>query len=181
MLRKTITLVLVAYLNVSLAEPQRWQSNSRISRFQRLQAPPPQSAAPAQPPVPQTVYGPPSPAPSYGPPPPPSASYGPPSQDPSLTTTGAATTTELPATTEPNSESVNATSASGRLREKPDTGVYYIYHPSGLLQKVRYETKDDVRNKAFNARLKYENVEPIAGPIYTYDPQSYVFQRIKKR
>ncbi|XP_076251561.1 uncharacterized protein LOC143190874 [Rhynchophorus ferrugineus] len=160
-------------ISISSAEPPRWRSRWNSARFQRIEA------SPA--PVPHTVYGPPSPAPSYGPPAPPSPSYGPPpSEEPSLTTTALpeATTTELPTTTEALSESVNVTNA--KLQQKSDFGVYYIYHPSGLLQRVRYETEDDTKNMAFSARLNYENVEPISGPIYTYDPQSYVFQRIQK-
>ncbi|CAG9823779.1 unnamed protein product [Phaedon cochleariae] len=58
------------------------------------------------------------------------------------------------------------------------TGAYYIYHPNGLLQKVGYSTKDDVLNMSFMARLRYTNVEAIDGPIYTYDPQSYVFRKL---
>ncbi|KAL1506425.1 hypothetical protein ABEB36_005796 [Hypothenemus hampei] len=60
-----------------------------------------------------------------------------------------------------------------------ENGIYYIYHPTGLLQKVSYSTKDDARDMAFFAKLKYENIEPIQGPIYTYDPKSFVFKRLK--
>ncbi|KAF7279960.1 uncharacterized protein LOC143191994 [Rhynchophorus ferrugineus] len=170
---KTSLVVLATCALVSLAEPPRWRSAARFTRFQRIEAAP-APASPTQAPVPHTVYGPPAPAPSYGPPPP-SPSYGPPSND-EPTTTEAPTTTESPTTSSP--AATNTTSS--RLRQKPETGVYYIYHPSGVLQKVRYETNDDVRNMAFSAKLKYENVEPITGPIYTYDPQTYVFQKLQK-
>ncbi|CAH1972245.1 unnamed protein product [Acanthoscelides obtectus] len=59
-----------------------------------------------------------------------------------------------------------------------EMGVYYIYHPTGLLQRVMYATKDDARNMAFSAKLKYKNVEPVSGPIYTYDPETYVFKQV---
>nr|CAI5832066.1 unnamed protein product [Callosobruchus analis] len=59
-----------------------------------------------------------------------------------------------------------------------EMGVYYIYHPTGLLQRVMYATKDDARNMAFSAKLKYKNVEPVTGPIYTYDPETYVFKQV---
>ncbi|KAF7279961.1 hypothetical protein GWI33_006527 [Rhynchophorus ferrugineus] len=172
--------LLVICIGVTVAEPPRWRSRWGPRRFQRIEALP-DSPAVTTAPVPHTVYGPPSSAPSYGPPAPPSPSYGPPpSEEPSLTTTALpeATTTALPTTVEPLSEPINGTSS--KLQQTPEIGVYYIYHPSGLLQKVRYETRDDTRNMAFSARLKYENVEPISGPIYTYDPQNYLFQRIQK-
>ncbi|VEN43271.1 unnamed protein product [Callosobruchus maculatus] len=59
-----------------------------------------------------------------------------------------------------------------------EMGVYYIYHPTGLLQRVMYATKDDAKNMAFSAKLKYKNVEPVTGPIYTYDPETYVFKQV---
>lgn len=87
-----------------------------------------------------------------------------------------ATTTERTATeVEPETP---AKTKSERLTENEDQGVYYIYHPNGLLQKVVYATNDDLEKMAFSARLKYENVEPIRDPIYTYDPETYVFKRI---
>lgn len=67
----------------------------------------------------------------------------------------------------------------GKIEEQPDgVRVYYIYHPSGYLQKVEYSTSDNPMQMAFRARLRYTNVEPIKGPIYTYDPKTYVFRTI---
>lgn len=175
MYSKQILIGFLTYLTVSFAEPPRWRPNHR--RLQRLEAPPPsqtQSSNPSQqPPVPHTVYGPPTPAPSYGPPSPsygpPPAEYGPPNEEPSLTTTeGLGTTTEISITTEENSES---TVQSNKLKKEPE-GSYYIYHPDGILQKVSYITNND------EVKLKYEKVDPIRGPVYTYDPQTYVFQKI---
>lgn len=59
-----------------------------------------------------------------------------------------------------------------------EAGSYLIYHPSGLLQRVVYSTEDDPRNMAFSAKLRYQNVKPVVEPVYTYDPQTYVFRRI---
>ncbi|KAJ8982272.1 hypothetical protein NQ317_007244 [Molorchus minor] len=42
-------------------------------------------------------------------------------------------------------------------------------------KKVVYATNDDAANMAFSARLKYQNVEPINGPVYTYDPETFAF------
>ncbi|KAJ8922027.1 hypothetical protein NQ315_008666 [Exocentrus adspersus] len=67
---------------------------------------------------------------------------------------------------------------SEKLTQGNNEGIYYIYHPNGLLQRVTYATKDDVERMAFSARLRYENVEPIREPIYTYDPETYVFKRV---
>ncbi|XP_044259179.1 uncharacterized protein LOC123007797 [Tribolium madens] len=119
------------------------------SRFQRQQ-------------VPHTVYG------------PPPQEYGPPPQE----TTTEGTTTEIPTTTEPQSEVVNGTQ-SGRLTKGSERGVYYIYHPTGQLQKVVYSTKKDERTKAYTAQVKYEDVEPITAPIYTYDPKTLILSRVQ--
>ncbi|KAJ8931456.1 hypothetical protein NQ314_015642 [Rhamnusium bicolor] len=67
---------------------------------------------------------------------------------------------------------------SEKLSEPEENGVYYIYHPNGLLQRVTYATKDDIKNMKFSAKLMYENVQPITGPVYTYDPETFVFNRI---
>ncbi|XP_060524830.1 uncharacterized protein LOC132701142 [Cylas formicarius] len=110
-------------------------------------------------PVPHTIYGPPTqPSPSYGPP-------------------VEVTTTEAPTTTEPASEPIDTSAQSGKLLAN---NFYYIYHPNGLLQKVSYSTKDDQRRMEFSAKLTYENVEPISGPVYTYDPQTYVLRQLQK-
>ncbi|ERL95326.1 hypothetical protein D910_12592 [Dendroctonus ponderosae] len=109
--------------------------------------------------------------------------YGPPSVQPSPGEEDS--TTEVPlTTTDKDSESIDAERAR-KLNEKlteneaGDVGIYYIYHPSGLLQKVSYLTKDDVKQMLFSAKLKYENVEPVAGPVYTYDPTTFVFKKIQ--
>lgn len=109
--------------------------------------------------------------------------YGPPSVHPSPGE--GVSTTEVPlTTTDKDSESIDSERAR-KLNEKltesmaEDGGIYYIYHPSGLLQKVSYLTKDDAKHMLFAAKLKYENVEPVAGPVYTYDPTTFVFKKIQ--
>ncbi|ENN78515.1 hypothetical protein YQE_05016, partial [Dendroctonus ponderosae] len=109
--------------------------------------------------------------------------YGPPSVQPSPGEE--VSTTEVPlSTTDKDSESIDAERAR-KLNEKltkneaGDVGIYYIYQPSGLLQRVSYLTKDDVKQMLFSAKLKYENVEPVAGPVYTYDPTTFVFKKIQ--
>ncbi|ERL95324.1 hypothetical protein D910_12590 [Dendroctonus ponderosae] len=174
---KLVLLGVFAFLSACVAEPPKWRSSARFSRFQRIEA-----APEAHPPVPHTEYGPPpapsstssAPSPSYGPP---SPSYGPPPEISLTTTTETAeTTTDLPTTTEPLSESVAAENKTSKLQQP--TGSYYIYHPSGVLQKVSYISNNDEHKMSFDVKLKYENVDPIRGPVYTYDPQTQVLQRI---
>lgn len=127
---------------------------------------------------PQDTYGP--PLDSYDPP---QDTYGPP-QQPEATTTEvpSLTTTLLPdtlnITTTQNNTTTNSTSQSERLQNIQ--GYYYIYHPTGLLQKVTYLTQNDDKDMTFSAQLKYKDVEPVKGPIYTYDPQTYVFSRLQR-
>ncbi|XP_023026735.2 uncharacterized protein [Leptinotarsa decemlineata] len=156
--------------------------------------PPPQEylAPPTQ------EYGP--PPQEYGPPPqeygPPSQEYGPPSSGEPTTTEADVTTTEQATTTEASTEATtetatevtteaeSANSLDGEeqyqklTQPAEEKGVYFIYHPSGLLQRIIYTTNDDRRNMAYTASFKYENVEPITGPVYTYDPNTFAFQRV---
>lgn len=98
--------------------------------------------------------------------------------------------TETPLTTTTDKEVENIDEARSRkLNEKliqkgnlggpGNEGVYYIYHPTGLLQKVTFSTKDDPKKMSFAARLKYQNVEPITGPVFTYDPNTFVFKQLQ--
>lgn len=48
-----------------------------------------------------------------------------------------------------------------------DRGLYYVYLPNGKLQRVVYMTSADVPNMAYTARVKYEDVDPVAAPIYS--------------
>ncbi|KAJ8922026.1 hypothetical protein NQ315_008665 [Exocentrus adspersus] len=60
-----------------------------------------------------------------------------------------------------------------------EQGVYYIYHPNGLLQRVNFLTKDDSRNMEYLVNFNYKDVEPIAEPLYTYDPNTLEFQKLQ--
>ncbi|XP_049820293.1 uncharacterized protein LOC126264834 [Aethina tumida] len=133
-----------------------------------------------QAPVPHTVYGPPTVPPQPEQPP---QEYGPPQPPQEVTTVAQETTTDVPTTTEAVTEEVATTTEAddgtkAELNNGQEQGVYYIYHPSGALQKVVYSTQDDLKNMEYRARLKYETVQPIREPIYTYDPNTFVFSRI---
>ncbi|KAK9874484.1 hypothetical protein WA026_002832 [Henosepilachna vigintioctopunctata] len=110
----------------------------------------------------------------------PSQEYGPPSEEP--TTESDVTTTETPTTTETEVEQIREPSEnfSEKLRDG-EQGVYYVYHPTGLLQKITYATKDDQQDMAYYARIRYENVEPIREPIYTYEPTTGEVKRIARK
>ncbi|EEZ99119.1 uncharacterized protein LOC100141951 [Tribolium castaneum] len=125
----------------------------------------------------------------YGPPPQtystPAKEYGPPgatTEEPQETTT-----IEVPTTTENVQEQLNNSKAPVKGNEKltedssavTQQGIYYIYHPNGLLQRVIYMTKDDAGNMVYSAQLKYENVDPIREPIYTYDPKTFVLKQLQ--
>lgn len=116
--------------------------------------------------VPQTIYG------------PPQVEYGPP--EPSTTEAAEATTTEIPTTTEVSTEEAESENLNDKL-EDAEQGAYYVFHPSGLLQKVTFATKDDFKNMAYYAKIKYEDVKPIKAPIFTYDPDTSVLRRIARK
>ncbi|CAH1176360.1 unnamed protein product [Phaedon cochleariae] len=172
----SLVCALILALSVVAEPPRRF--NSRFSRqFERLEgdsAPyPPSGWRPSG-----AQFNLPEPQSSYGPP---SQEYGP----PEVTTTiePEVTTTELPTTTESvdaDTEDVGSGNNAGpnEALTNGDRGFYYVYHPSGLLQKVHFDTTDDASKMEFSARLRYENVEPISGPIYTYDPLTYTLQRL---
>lgn len=58
-----------------------------------------------------------------------------------------------------------------------NTGTYYIYHPNGVLQRIEYETRND-DDETVSTRVRYKVVEPIKGPIYTYDPETLLYRQI---
>ncbi|KAJ8931453.1 hypothetical protein NQ314_015639 [Rhamnusium bicolor] len=181
---------------VVIAEPPEFYSR----QLQNVGATPYHSSqwkpsAEFRPPQPHTIYGPPpqkqGPVQEYGPPSQkykvPSQEYGPPQkygplQEGSTTTEPEFTTTEFSTTEIINTDiedlrSEDTETHSEKLSNE-EKGVYYIYHPSRLLQKVIYSTNDDKENMVFSAKLKYENVEPIKGPIFTYDPETYKFKKV---
>lgn len=84
---------------------------------------------------------------------------------------------------QPLAENVNELGVNAVI---PDSGTYYVLLPDGRLQKVSYSTMpfqetvgrlQDVENKALNgyqANVRYQDVEPIRGPIYAYNPAPLV-------
>lgn len=67
----------------------------------------------------------------------------------------------------------------------PDSGLYYVLLPDGRLQKVTYVTMPveetvgkfqveprtkDQNVHGYSANIKYQDVEPIRGPVYAYNP-----------
>lgn len=128
----------------------------------------------------------------YGPPPQtystPAREYGPPQA--TTTESQETATTEVPTTTENGQEAeLNDVKAQNQVKENEkltennsgvtQQGIYYIYHPNGLLQRVIYMTKDDAGNMVYSAQLKYENVDPIREPIYTYDPKTLILRQLQ--
>ncbi|KAH0999882.1 hypothetical protein HUJ04_004191 [Dendroctonus ponderosae] len=64
------------------------------------------------------------------------------------------------------------------LEDLNNQGVYYIIHPSGLFQKVVYSTWDDPQYMQSSTQINNADVDPIMEPVYTYDPKTFVFQRL---
>lgn len=168
-------------------QPSGWRPSGPIFRLPDLLKPREPSSVNNQPgleygaPVVKQVNAPDLQETLQAPPNRPAVTYGPPIVD--ITTTESVTEESLITTTEiPERENVTNSSLEElkeNLQEEGERGVYYIYHPTGLLQKVTYLTQDDQANMAYSAKLKYENVDPINGPVYTYDPQSFEFKRLQ--
>lgn len=127
---------------------------------------------------PATVYGPPQesqgiyPPPSapeqqYGAPPPqqPEQQYGAPQQQPEPQAP------EFQGAVEDNEEDAEDVSgpAISVANAVSNNGQYYILGEDNVLQRVVYMTARDQSTNGFSAKLKYEPVEPIRDPIYTYD------------
>lgn len=127
-------------------------------------------------------YGPPDqqngqPDQQYGPP---DQQYGPPDQQ-SNPPSSAAPEPDVEVTTLPSVSTVRSARLQVKKPKKSERlqrekGVYYVYHPTGQLQKVTFTTRNDLQKMAYTADLKYENVEPIRDPVYTYDPETLVLR-----
>lgn len=120
----------------------------------------------------------------------PSRQYGPPitTTETELTTTEIPTTTTRTTSTTPGSfgKLENDLDGSNSNEKKSEVekgeieqGIYYVYHPTGLLQRITYQTQNDLRNMAYVAQLKYQDVEPIKEPIYYYDPNTLTLQKLQ--
>ncbi|CAK1585718.1 unnamed protein product [Parnassius mnemosyne] len=50
-------------------------------------------------------------------------------------------------------------------------GAYYVLLPGSQLQRVQYQTENDIRNMAYTARLQYKNEDRAPIYVYTAVPQ----------
>lgn len=49
---------------------------------------------------------------------------------------------------------------------KEESGEYHVLLPTGSLQRVRFMTT--TRGNLLSAKVQYQEVEPISGPVYQY-------------
>uniref|UniRef100_A0A182NPR7 TPR_REGION domain-containing protein n=1 Tax=Anopheles dirus TaxID=7168 RepID=A0A182NPR7_9DIPT len=64
------------------------------------------------------------------------------------------------------------------------SGQYYILSPDNTLQRVVYSTMitdEDRQANGFSAQLKYSPVDPIRGPVYTYDEQGQLSYNMEEK
>ncbi|XP_008547723.1 protein piccolo [Microplitis demolitor] len=122
--------------------------------------------------VPERHYGGPvAPQNQYGTPSTPENQYGTP-QYPSESSTA----TDYDETTFPTTESqaepvdsINELDEQGNVDEQKQ-GEYYIALPDGRLQRVQYVSRQDIEAMKYFAKIRAENVEPLRGPVYAYQP-----------
>lgn len=82
-----------------------------------------------------------------------------------------------------DSETIESAEGSGKsegkkekIEESPEKyaavvngqGVYYVLLPGSQLQRVQFQTENDLTNMAYTARLQYKNED--RAPIYLYSP-----------
>lgn len=68
-------------------------------------------------------------------------------------------------------ESVNELEEEGDVDEQQrQSGEYYVALPDGRLQRVQYVSGQDVAAMKYFAKIQAENVEPLRGSIYAYQP-----------
>lgn len=63
-------------------------------------------------------------------------------------------------------------------------GQYYILGRDDTLQRVAYtttQTENDRLNDGFTAQLRYEPVEPIRDPVYSYNAQGQLVRIYNKK
>ncbi|CAF4852168.1 unnamed protein product [Pieris macdunnoughi] len=68
---------------------------------------------------------------------------------------------------------------SAKLEEEPkkdaevisNQGAYYVLLPGSQLQRVQFQTENDIRNMAYTARLQYKNED--RAPIFVYTVPEY--------
>lgn len=54
--------------------------------------------------------------------------------------------------------------------QQRQTGEYYIALPDGRLQRVQYMSSQDIAAMKYFAQIQAENVEPLRGSVYAYQP-----------
>ncbi|XP_034948855.1 DNA translocase FtsK [Chelonus insularis] len=68
-------------------------------------------------------------------------------------------------------DSVNELDDEGNVDEQSrQAGQYFIALPDGRLQRVQYVSRQDLEAMKYFAKIRAENVEPLRGPIYAYQP-----------
>ncbi|XP_044007310.1 pro-resilin-like [Aphidius gifuensis] len=68
-------------------------------------------------------------------------------------------------------DSVNDLEEIGDVDEsKKESGEYYVALPDGRLQRVQYVSSQDIEAMKYFAKIRAENVEPLRGPVYAYQP-----------
>ncbi|XP_053681324.1 putative uncharacterized protein DDB_G0274435 [Anopheles nili] len=114
----------------------------------------------------------------------PADTYGPPEeeqQQPEVTPV----TTEQPDVPQEDKDEDEYNDDDGQTRvavSNSFAGQYYILTPENTLQRVVYSamvTDEDREVNGFSAQLKYSPVDPIRGPVYTYDEQGQLIQIYK--
>ncbi|XP_063978943.1 uncharacterized protein LOC135163435 [Diachasmimorpha longicaudata] len=153
---------------IAQAQPQRQYGAPAKQSLPRAQ-PERQYGGPAEP---QRQFA--APQNQYGAPGLPEQHYGAPESattDPSTPDYDEAT---IPTGTESQAEpvdSVNELEDEGDVDEQQrQTGEYYVALPDGRLQRVQYMSSQDIAAMKYFAQIQAENVEPLRGAVYAYQP-----------
>lgn len=77
---------------------------------------------------------------------------------------------------EPDAEQLNVRNSKLKISEGQS---YYIYHPNGALERITYSPRNNLQTQAVIAPLRQESTRIITEPIYTYDPVTFVVQRLQ--
>lgn len=114
----------------------------------------------------------------------PPRAYGVPDEEPTTTEASTEESTDSPTTLAPESSQISEDKVKANLEGTEDVeqvetsdeqqpeqqGIYYIILPTGQLQRVQYLTTGNAESMVYSTQLRYQNVEPIRGPIYAYNP-----------
>ncbi|GLV43685.1 hypothetical protein CBL_06989 [Carabus blaptoides fortunei] len=114
----------------------------------------------------------------------PPRAYSVPDEEPTTTEASTEESTDTPTTLAPESSEINEDKVKANLEGTEDVeqveisaeqqpeqqGIYYIILPTGQLQRVQYLTTNNAESMVYSTQLRYQNVEPIRGPIYAFNP-----------